>query len=156
MVSEVTSASRYSTRPFPMTKTWCHLAQQPYNLSTNQPRILTWALLPVFTPHRLSHHTPPCQGSHAALLHLQKAAVVKYLLAFSGFLKPWWESAVVLSSRQLQSAAPFRRDWESNAAHLLSELDMLYPWLRIWGISLRSQPPPTFSLKCHGGVGVCV
>ncbi|KAK1895904.1 Nitrate reductase [NADH] 1 [Dissostichus eleginoides] len=35
--------------------------------------------------------------------------------AFSGCKKPRWESTV-LSSQQLQSAASFRRDWESNAA----------------------------------------
>ncbi|KAI4810894.1 hypothetical protein KUCAC02_013821 [Chaenocephalus aceratus] len=35
--------------------------------------------------------------------------------AFGGCKKPRWESTV-LSSQQLQSAASFRRDWESNAA----------------------------------------
>ncbi|KAI9520140.1 hypothetical protein NQZ68_020034 [Dissostichus eleginoides] len=48
-----------------------------------------------------------------ALLNVQE--VVKYLQAFSGCKKPRWESTV-LSSQQLQSAASFRRDWESNAA----------------------------------------
>lgn len=56
----------------------------------------------------------------------------------------------MLSSQQLQSAASFRRDWESNAAHLLrcvsESVDRLYLWLRIWGLTLRSQPlpPPPF------------
>lgn len=91
-----------------------------HNLSTNhQLHILTKAPPPVFTPHRLNHHKPACQSSHSALLNLQKAGVVKYLQAFSGFMKQRWESAVMLSSQQLQSAASFRRDWESNAAYLL-------------------------------------
>lgn len=73
-----------------MTKTRCHLAGRPQPFPSPPP--------PVFTPHRLSHHKPACQGCHTALLNLQKAGVVKCLQAFGGFTAMGVSSGVELTA----------------------------------------------------------